>query len=1150
MSAAMQMSDRVVPAMGVEPMDTLHNTSLSERGPAPGFIPDFPSRNGFFNGDGQMGMSLGTHSSPSVSTVSSNQSHTASPAVNGMGPGFSMGTSSLASALDGLSVPGHHTEPSISPGNLAGSIADLGFGSASTSGHPTSNPEGGFQLEFPPTAFENTVSKESSPDVPGGPHLMVVGDILKNIAHTASSASNACSRGHSDEANMRIDELRKTITLVSELIAATRLADGPTPPSEHVSPSHQALSFAPSATSPPLDSGLSGHSSQHSTPPTHYTPPSQSAFSSHIDLHASMDSSDNTRKRCASSATGDRVIKAMKLTKQEETPVHLPPPAPQNFNTPSPPTVHPGSTLVDPSAMGSFIPSNPPSQPASRPQSSAGMLGHNVMSQQGVHSSMAFTMHVPLASSSNVQQAEFGASSSALPPTPTRGLPPSFSNPSMAWNEAGGSFHQRQHSLSSTDGNISMQGVTVPSPTVPLPPYNTASAPFTTSPLGSQMPTAGPGPDSVMNPTRPPLARQVRSLSTSNGHVPAFAFAPVDVGMPDFQDFMQQSRPATGISNSQSPGSSSQDYDNGADDDYDSDGSWDGPHSSSHSPPAGMSFRRRAYSRDDYNAASGSALGGPSTSYGSRTHTLLSHPSLENMSGGSNSHANELPQEYKADVDRIFFEFLNKICSNLDATDAKGEPIHQTLMAKKMQRLDESPDFRPFKFRIQAFTNAFLEEASGQVPNFRESRSDHNPQLAKQGYPEEKIPMKKVRNYLWNQPYISRFNEDGKKAKSKGNHIWNIDAKKAPDEGGWIFRPFHRRLAGMPPGVAYVGLRWSWTPRIWDPQGSRLSTPVQYSSPWLPSWLSWHDDVLSGTPPGDAQSCDVTVEARFFQDGKEEFLSQTVHITIAPMSTVDTTFPASRRPSLVDASRRVASDSVLPQTTAARSRRQSMLGQGSPLAAQDSQVVQVLTTAAQRVAQEAQSQVVAARSLTDPGPELQALAKQQHVLTVTAQALDKELTSTEAPTESSAVLAAAAHQVVFQAARQVAADKSAAAASQLSAGIPPSPSTSTQVTVTDVSMVTQTAVAHAVGIMGPLSNEVEVLMTANSLLQHQTMGTLNGSTGTLDPAQLAVTMDHGRPHSTGNLPSQFGVSPLNVAAHAPAGFPPAPHPGMEYASHS
>ncbi len=48
----------------------------------------------------------------------------------------------------------------------------------------------------------------------------------------------------------------------------------------------------------------------------------------------------------------------------------------------------------------------------------------------------------------------------------------------------------------------------------------------------------------------------------------------------------------------------------------------------------------------------------------------------------------------------------------MDATDAKGEQIHQTLMAKKMQRLDESPDFRPFKFRIQAFTNAFMDEVS------------------------------------------------------------------------------------------------------------------------------------------------------------------------------------------------------------------------------------------------------------------------------------------------------------------------------------------------------------------------------------------------------------------------------------------------------
>lgn len=113
---------------------------------------------------------------------------------------------------------------------------------------------------------------------------------------------------------------------------------------------------------------------------------------------------------------------------------------------------------------------------------------------------------------------------------------------------------------------------------------------------------------------------------------------------------------------------------------------------------------------------------------------------------------------------------------------------------------------------------------------------------------------------MWNQPYISRFNEEGKKSKSKGNHIWHVDAKKS--ESGWLFRPFQRRLAGAPPGVAYVGLRWTWTPRIWDPQASRANMPVSYSSQSLPPWLAWKDDVLSGIPPPDAQSCDVTVEAR------------------------------------------------------------------------------------------------------------------------------------------------------------------------------------------------------------------------------------------------------------------------------------------------
>ena len=115
--------------------------------------------------------------------------------------------------------------------------------------------------------------------------------------------------------------------------------------------------------------------------------------------------------------------------------------------------------------------------------------------------------------------------------------------------------------------------------------------------------------------------------------------------------------------------------------------------------------------------------------------------------------------------------------------------------------------------------------------------------------------------------------------------------------------------------------------------------PVSYSSPGLPVWLSWKEDSLTGIPPPDAQSCDVTVEARvssnpcrlsvawavglteslhprlqFIQDGKEEVLTHTVHITIAPMAAVDASFTPSRRPSLVGDihnPRRIMSDSVV-----------------------------------------------------------------------------------------------------------------------------------------------------------------------------------------------------------------------------------------------
>ncbi|KAJ3863484.1 hypothetical protein EV359DRAFT_82338 [Lentinula novae-zelandiae] len=409
----------------------------------------------------------------------------------------------------------------------------------------------------------------------------------------------------------------------------------------------------------------------------------------------------------------------------------------------------------------------------------------------------------------------------------------------------------------------------------------------------------------------------------------------------------------------------------------------------------------------------------------------------------------DVPQEYRSEVDRIFFEYLNKTCSNLDATDSKGESIHQTLMAKKMQRLDESPDFRPFKFRIQAFTNAFLEE------------------LAKQGYPEEKIPMKKIRNYLWRHPFIQRYNEDGRKAKSKGNHIWNVEAKKSGD-GKWQFRPFHRKLAGPFPGVAYCGLRWHWKPRVWDPQASWQNVPVFYSSPSLPSWLSWKGDELSGTPMPDAQSCGITVIAKFMLDGQESQLSNTFHINVAPRSAMDPAWTnrSSTTTTAVDLPRR-ASDPMLNRLST------RMPSQSSPNVSENApaRVVEVLQNVAARVAEKTE---VSLANFSAVG-NLNHLAKQRHAVEQSLVAYDLALTGPTAPETHR--LAVAAQAVVAEAAQHALAPRAAAA------GVTPTALLAIQVaSIGEMSDLTQEALAAAVTMQGSGSNDLDVIQTTSNIL--------------------------------------------------------------------
>lgn len=140
----------------------------------------------------------------------------------------------------------------------------------------------------------------------------------------------------------------------------------------------------------------------------------------------------------------------------------------------------------------------------------------------------------------------------------------------------------------------------------------------------------------------------------------------------------------------------------------------------------------------------------------------------------------------------------------------------------------------------------------------------------------------------------------------------------------------------------------------------------------------------------------------------------------------------------------------------------------------DRAVIQVLQNCAQRVTDEAESQFVA----TSPPKqgEIHALVKQKHVLEQTMNAYDKAL-SGQGHLQARR-LAVAAQHVVLQAAQTIVADRSVAV------GVPTSEGDS--VSMHELTDKTQDAIAMAVKMNGPASTEVDIIVTATSILKHST----------------------------------------------------------------
>jgi hypothetical protein len=433
---------------------------------------------------------------------------------------------------------------------------------------------------------------------------------------TANQARADCSAGQTADAGAKIDLMRKTISLVSELIAATRLADGPSPPSDK--------------SSPPVISGA------RASPPNLSRSGAIPLFSQSLptgdpqSLDPAGCSDHESRKRCASSMNGDdRVLKAMKMEPLDD----ISQPSLSSFPFPSP--VGPGPAGgVNSHPVPSFS-SNPPSSPPSRPDSSAGLPLHPQLNlfQRQLPSSvpMGFT------SSLNVTTANGHAPPDFPPPT-------SFGHPPEQWGEHPAPFapsHRATISGGRLNGDVEMKNVIIGGPSA----FASPAAVFPSLPAAAPLavpPTANVGPSSLLNGA----SRASRSNSLSNpssGDPFAFGVPVSEATIDERAEYRPgTSRPDTGFSRSHSPISSPED-----DDDHDSDtGS-----------PSHSRYRN-------------GSIGEGSLQYPRPLprRALANRPSPDNfsasMAANGGSHSNEVPQEYRAEVDRIFFEFLNKICSN------------------------------------------------------------------------------------------------------------------------------------------------------------------------------------------------------------------------------------------------------------------------------------------------------------------------------------------------------------------------------------------------------------------------------------------------------------------------------------------------------
>ena len=393
-----------------------------------------------------------------------------------------------------------------------------------------------------------------------------------------------------------------------------------------------------------------------------------------MDLSTMTDSSDTSRKRCASSVAGDRVVKSMKLEPQDDSPPlqippssAIPPPMvapPTHFTYPAYSLSSTPPSLSSANELASIPPPVPPAPLTnSRPPSSAGIpppLSLGIIPDPAQQ--VVGTMHsaIPMDSVASLSHSpEF------ISPTSATSAAMSGIVPGSVWPDSRATV-PRQHHHSLSAGAILNNGFVVSKP-VPVAGPSTMS--YTTpmySPTRSTHLQQAP-----LNAASATLGRASRSQSISNLHGNPFAHVPDTVPHPTMFE-STQSRPSTSGRHSPRPSSPTPE--------------WEGEEGRDSDDEGGERSQGNQYASlgqsmgDPYTESISSAEGlvnGTTRSHAGQRRMSRTSPS--NEGGSSSSHGNEVPQEYRSEVERIFFDFLDSICSNRTYTPAAFSPAQRRL---------------------------------------------------------------------------------------------------------------------------------------------------------------------------------------------------------------------------------------------------------------------------------------------------------------------------------------------------------------------------------------------------------------------------------------------------------------------------------------